>query len=34
MNLLLDTPALIWFINGDDQLPDKSIQLIKNLENK
>ncbi len=34
MNLLLDTHALIWFINGDDQLPDKSIQLIKNLENK
>ena len=34
MNLLLDTHALIWFINGDDQLPEKSINLIKNLENK
>ena len=34
MNLLLDTHALIWFINGDDQLPIKSIKLIKNIENK
>jgi len=34
MNLLLDTHALIWFINGDDQLPEKSIKLIKNIENK
>ena len=34
MDLLLDTHALIWFINGDNQLPDKSVNLIKNLENK
>ena len=34
MNLLLDTHVLIWFINGDDQLPEKSINLIKNLENR
>jgi PIN domain nuclease of toxin-antitoxin system len=31
---LLDTHSLIWFINGDKQLPNKSIQLIKNLENR
>ena len=34
MELLLDTHALIWFINGDDQLPGKSVKLIKNLETK
>ena len=34
MNLLLDTHALIWFINGDNQLPEKSIKLIKKLDNK
>ena len=34
MDLLLDTHALIWFINGDNQLPEKSILLIKNIENK
>lgn len=34
MNLLLDTHALIWFINGDNQLPEKSINLIKNIDNK
>jgi PIN domain nuclease of toxin-antitoxin system len=33
MDLLLDTHALIWFINGDKQLPNRSIQLIQNLEN-
>lgn len=32
--MILDTHALIWFINGDQQLPGKSIQLIQNLENK
>jgi len=32
MELLLDTHALIWFLNGDKQLPEKSIRLIKNLE--
>ncbi|MEI6049707.1 MAG: type II toxin-antitoxin system VapC family toxin [Bacteroidota bacterium] len=34
MDLLLDTHALIWFINGDNQLPVKSIKLIKNLDTK
>jgi PIN domain nuclease of toxin-antitoxin system len=34
MDLLLDTHALIWFINGDNQLPDKSVNLIKNIENR
>lgn len=34
MNLLLDTHALIWFINGDKQLPNKSISLIRNIEIK
>ncbi len=32
MDILLDTHALIWFINGDKQLPEKSINLIKNLK--
>jgi len=34
MDLLLDTHALIWFINGDKQLPEKAIELIINLDNK
>jgi len=34
MDLLLDTHALIWFINGDEQLPDKSIKLIRNIDIK
>jgi PIN domain nuclease of toxin-antitoxin system len=34
MVLLLDTHALIWFINGDEQLPDKSVSLIKNIDIK
>ena len=33
MNLLLDTHALIWFINEDRSLPDKSKNLIKNINN-
>jgi PIN domain nuclease of toxin-antitoxin system len=33
MNLLLDTHAFLWFIGGDKQLPEKSIELIKNPEN-
>jgi PIN domain nuclease of toxin-antitoxin system len=32
MELLLDTHALIWFFNGDKQLPEKSVELIKNLD--
>jgi PIN domain nuclease of toxin-antitoxin system len=34
MDLLLDTHALIWFINGDMKLPDKSVNLIKDLNTK
>lgn len=34
MQLLLDTHALIWFINGDKSLSEKARNLIKNLENE
>jgi PIN domain nuclease of toxin-antitoxin system len=34
MDLLIDTHALIWFINGDMKLPEKSIKLIRNLDIK
>jgi PIN domain nuclease of toxin-antitoxin system len=34
MELLLDTHTLIWFINGDNQLPKKSIGLIKDINKK
>lgn len=34
MDLLLDTHTLIWFMNGDIQLPDKSVSLIKDLNTK
>jgi len=34
MEVVLDTHALIWFINGDNQLPDKSVKLICNLDTK
>lgn len=34
MKLLLDTHALIWFINGNTQLPDKAIKLIKDIDAK
>ncbi len=34
MELLLDTHALIWFINGDQKLPAKSIGIIENMEKK
>jgi PIN domain nuclease of toxin-antitoxin system len=34
MDLLLDTHAFIWFINGDKQLPKNIQDLIKNLDNK
>jgi PIN domain nuclease of toxin-antitoxin system len=34
MELLLDTHALIWFINGDVKLPENSIKLIKNINNR
>lgn len=34
MDLLLDTHAFIWFINGDAALPPKVVDTIKNVENK
>ena len=34
MELLLDTHAFIWFINGDDSLPDKVKDEIKDVRNK
>ena len=34
MDLLLDTHAFIWFINGDSALPQKVVDAIKNVENK
>uniref|UniRef100_Q3ATW9 PIN domain-containing protein n=1 Tax=Chlorobium chlorochromatii (strain CaD3) TaxID=340177 RepID=Q3ATW9_CHLCH len=34
MDYLIDTHALIWFINGDTQLPDKAQKIIKNIDNK
>lgn len=34
MDLLLDTHAFIWFINGDVALPQKVVDAIKNVENK
>jgi PIN domain nuclease of toxin-antitoxin system len=33
MNYLLDTHTLIWFLNGDENLSDKSKEAIENLEN-
>jgi PIN domain nuclease of toxin-antitoxin system len=29
MDLILDTHTLIWFMNGDQKLPDKSIKRIR-----
>lgn len=34
MDLLLDTHAFIWFMEGDKSLPPKSIKAIKNIGNK
>jgi PIN domain nuclease of toxin-antitoxin system len=34
MDLLLDTHTFIWFINGDQSLPNKVIAQIKNIENR
>lgn len=34
MRFLLDTHALLWFINGDTQLSDYARQQIENLDNK
>ena len=33
MNILLDTHALIWFLNGDSQLSDKAKTEIENIDN-
>ena len=34
MQLLLDTHAFIWFISGDEAMPSKVIDAIRNIENK
>ncbi len=34
MNLLLDTHALLWYISGSSQLPEKMVNLINNKSNK
>ena len=34
MDLLLDTHAFIWFLNGDNQLPQKVKIQIADLNNK
>ena len=33
MDILLDTHAFIWFINGDKQLSKKSIEIITDIKN-
>lgn len=33
MNYLLDTHTLIWFLNGDKNLSEKSKNIIENQEN-
>lgn len=33
MNYILDTHTIIWFLNGDDKLSDKSKEIIENQEN-
>ncbi|MFW5663621.1 MAG: type II toxin-antitoxin system VapC family toxin [bacterium] len=34
MDFLLDTHALIWFVNGDKSLPHKSQEIIKDTGNR
>ena len=34
MQLLLDTHPFIWFINGDNQLPEKVKKIITNSDNE
>lgn len=34
MDLLLDTHAFLWFITGDNQLPEKIVKLIDDSDNK
>jgi len=33
MDLLLDTHAFLWFITGDNQLPEKIVKLIDDSAN-
>lgn len=33
-NYLLDTHALLWFIDGDESLPNKIIKKIKDIDNQ
>ncbi|MGN6531101.1 MAG: type II toxin-antitoxin system VapC family toxin [Ginsengibacter sp.] len=33
MDLLLDTHAFIWFMDGDDSMPERSINAIKDIRN-
>jgi PIN domain nuclease of toxin-antitoxin system len=33
MDLLLDTHALIWFLNGDNKISDKAKSAIENQKN-
>jgi len=33
MRYLLDTHVLIWFMDGDEKLPDKIVNEIKNKNN-
>ena len=34
MDLLLDTHAFIWFMDGDNSLPEMSVNAIKNINNR
>jgi len=34
MELLLDTHAFIWFMDGDNSLPEKAIVAIKHIKNR
>ena len=34
MQLLIDTHAVIWFINGDKQLPNSVKKRIEDIENQ
>ncbi|MEO9004551.1 MAG: type II toxin-antitoxin system VapC family toxin [Ginsengibacter sp.] len=34
MGLLLYTRSFIWFMDGDNSLPEKSVNAIKNINNK
>ncbi|MEX8548232.1 MAG: type II toxin-antitoxin system VapC family toxin [Mucilaginibacter sp.] len=34
MRFLIDTHVLIWFINGDELLPERAISDVKNINNE